>query len=202
MRVGQPGWWVMVFVLLWAGAEGARAACEAPFCCFYLPEGWAIAQAEVTAVDASQLSISLLGTPVYCSGGIECSPADFPVELSLEPNPDGCGCGNCEGLAVGDVGLFFVVKSLGCLNRVVRVEDAGVICNRSQSVPVEFVLENALSPTCEDAFVEAGYFDRECDDTLESCAGCAQAGQGGGLLLAVVVGLGILRSKRTARAHG
>lgn len=184
----------MALVLLWTGAEGARASCPGPLCCqsTFGDSSTAIVQAEVVEVGPGHVAIQLLPGKIYCTGGVECSPADFPVDFVWgdEACPD-IILGS-ESIAVGDRGLFGVDLGTGCLVRFLEVTAEGVACNEYE--PVTFVLEQYLSPNCIDATHAAGYY--ECDDTLGSCAGCAQAGQGGGLLLAMVVGMGMVRRKR------
>jgi hypothetical protein len=143
----------------------------------------------VVEAEAGHVVIQLLPGAIYCAGGLECSPADFPVDFVWGDAVCPEACPECAGLAVGDRGLFGVDLGTGCLERFLEVTAEGVACNEHE--PVAFVLEQYLSPTCIDATRAAGYW--ECDDTLESCAACSHAGQGGGGLLAMVVGLGLAR---------
>ncbi len=169
----------------------AGAICPLPPCCFHGPEGSMAAQVEVTAVEADGLTVSLLQTPVYCDGGLECADALFPLEFSWAVGtPCEFGCSGCDLLAVGDRAVFLVDSASGCLLMAFRVDGVDVDCRR-YSAPVEFVLEQALDASCMSHTIEAGYWST-CSD-LESCS---HAGQGGGVLLALVVGLGLARKRR------
>jgi MYXO-CTERM domain-containing protein len=147
----------------------------------------------VVEAEAGHVAIQLLPGAIYCAGGLECSPADFPVDFTWGDAVCPEACPECAALAVGDRGLFGVDLGTGCLERVLEVTAEGVACNEYE--PVAFVLEHYLSPGCAEATRDAGYFEW-CDDTLESCAACSHAGQGGGGLLVMVVGLGLARKRR------
>ncbi|HOX45557.1 MAG TPA: hypothetical protein PK668_18305 [Myxococcota bacterium] len=172
--------------------SSAAAMCPGAPCCFEWQENSMVAQAEVTAVQTDGLSISLLQTPIYCDGGLECPAVDFPVEFSWGAGtPCESGCNRCTPLAVGERGVFVISKSDGCLLASFRVDGTEVDCDL-YSAPVEFVLAQALDQSCHFHTIEAGYW-HTCDDT-EDCSD-STAGQGGGLVLGLVIGLGLLRRK-------
>jgi len=200
MLVEHSGRWVVLVVLLWPGAEDAWAICLGPTCCqsYIGDSATAIAQGEVVEFEPGHAVIQLLAGTIYCAGGVECSPADFPVDFTWGDQVCPESCPECAELAVGDRGLFGVDLGTGCLERFLEVSVDGVECNRFE--PVAFVLEQYLSPTCIDATSDEGYWD--CKDTFESCAACAQAGQADGIVLAMVVGLEMVRARRSKRVHG
>jgi len=171
----------------------AGAICPLPPCCHHGSEGSMVAQVEVTSVEVDGLGVALLQTPVYCEGGIECGAAQFPLEFSWAAGtPCEGACGGCAPFAVGDRAIFMVDRDSGCIQQTFMVDGVDVDCFL-YSAPVEFVLEQALDPSCYVHTVEAGYW-AACDD-MEDCSD-STTGQGGGVVLALVVGLGLLQRKR------
>ncbi|HOX47085.1 MAG TPA: MYXO-CTERM sorting domain-containing protein [Myxococcota bacterium] len=194
---------VALALFLCPGAQAVGDAGIGPCwseCCFGTSNlNRAVAQAEVTAVRAQGVSIRLLETPIYCEGGVSCSPSDFPAELAWGGGSCPLQCGECEQLAVGTIGFFLLEEPTGCLHRVLPVNAEEVGCGRYDSdVPIAFALEQALRgpAVCDETYRQAGYLD-ECGTGDDDQDGCAQAGLSGGIVLVVLVlGLGWFAHRR------
>jgi len=168
----------------------ASAGCVLPSCCGQFHHGSRVAQVEVVAVEPGQVRVRLLETAVYCDDGAACPPAEFPLEVPCRQVDCLIACKGCDALQAGLRAVIWIDGWDLCLSKVLPVEAAAVSCD-GRPVPVEFVLENLLDPACHANHVEAGW-DLPCDDE----EGCAHAGQGGGVVLAVAVLARLARRRR------
>ncbi|HOX45371.1 MAG TPA: hypothetical protein PK668_17375 [Myxococcota bacterium] len=195
--------WVLVIALGLAGLPGllapvkaAEEPCPAYVCCDLTDGGLgSVAQAEITRILPHRVDVVLMPTPVYCAGGLECSPEDFALAYSWA-TPE------CPGEIAGwediaqDLVVVLWVDSLGCLRRIVPVTMAGVDCD-GVYVPLPACLQEFLLPTCATTY-GGETTPEECEHD-ESRPGCAHAGQGGGLALGLGLGLALAALRRRPR---
>ncbi|HOX46233.1 MAG TPA: MYXO-CTERM sorting domain-containing protein [Myxococcota bacterium] len=194
---------VGLLVLLAATARADVAFCFVPDCCYdrFIQEqdlqDAALALAEVSEVRAGGISVSLLQMPIYCVGGIACSPADFPGELILPgTSPCGLGAWEVDTFQVGDVAIFLVDQASGCLLAAMPTDAEGAVCKQQTLLPLGFALAQGLRPEdeCRTTSQAAGYY--LCDDP-DSNGGCVQtAGGSGGLGTLALMGMGWLTFRR------
>ncbi|GEM_PF-1509068 len=199
--------YVLVAVACAAAPVDAQELCTVPGCCLgtlaeeTIGENAAIAKGAVTDDIRPGRAVLRYSLPVYCFGGVDC-PTGYYFPDVVHWGAEFCGqaCPECDALEWNDEGLFLVDLMSSCLLRVIPVDELGAHCPALQVLPTEFALEIALRSTseCVHAQQEAGY--NVCDDS-DSNGGCSHAGQAGGPMLGLVIGLvWLTRRLQTARS--